>query len=81
MSLAARIKAHPAVAEFWEDAANRVAQPVTDARGRRRWVQQKDYWVYLRDGWTNPVLGCGTIHETTLAEVWAQLRRCTEVTE
>lgn len=78
MSLAARIKAHPAVAEFYEDPSNRDHECITDARGRRRWIVRKDYWVYLRTGWTNPMLECGVIHEPTLSEVWEQLRRCTE---
>jgi len=77
-----KIKAHPAVAEFWEDESNREWQSTGSAvGGRRRWYLQKDYWVYLKTGWTNPVLNCGTIHEPTLTEVWAQLRKCKEVAQ
>lgn len=80
MSLVDRIKTHPAVESFWEDATNRTYQHTgTAVGGRRRWYQQRDYWVHLKAGWTNPVLGCGTIHEPTLTEVWAQLRRCRQV--
>lgn len=81
MSTAKKIKSHPAVAEFWEDVSNRVGERITDSLGRRRYIEHRDYWVYLRDGWTNPVLGCGTIHEKTLRDVWEQLRQCKEVVQ
>ena len=77
MSLLEKIKAHPACAECYEDASNRTYQHAGKAvAGRRRWYQQKDWWCYLRAGWTNPELGCSVIHEPTLTEVWRQLRKC-----
>ena len=27
------------------------------------------WWVYLKDGWVCPMMGCGTIHESTIKEV------------
>lgn len=37
---------------------------------------QKSYWLYLREGFINTYLECGTIHETTAREAVRQIRNC-----
>ena len=62
MSHRKRILAHPGVEELWsEDDGFR-------DDGRPAW------WVGLNRGWYSPEMGCHTIHEGTLAEVWALVR-------
>lgn len=36
-------------------------------------------WIYLKPGWYNPYLECGTIHEYSVKACVAQLKECYEI--